>query len=237
MQPTKRSRPAPGKLDPNAETAARAVLVSGGLDSAILLGEQLRDRTPVYPLYLACGLYWEAAELDHLKRFLAALRQPCLQPLQVLAMPVADTYAQHWSLTGQDVPDVLSPDEAVFLPGRNVLLLAKAMLWCHLHDVASVALGTLAGNPFADATPAFFEAFARLVNQAVGGTVQVRRPYAELGKTEVMKRGREFPLELTFSCLRPRGGRHCGACNKCNERRQAFARAGLEDKTDYHAAP
>jgi 7-cyano-7-deazaguanine synthase len=26
---------------------------------------------------------------------------------------------------------------------------------------------------------------------------------------------------------------HCGACNKCRERREAFAAAGVEDRTTY----
>jgi len=47
-----------------------------------------------------------------------------------------------------------TPDDAVFLPGRNVLLLSKAMLWCHLHGVEEVALAPLESNPFPDATPA-----------------------------------------------------------------------------------
>src|SRR5947209_1491894 len=112
-----------------------AVLISGGLDSAVLLGEALRDRPAVHPLYVRTGLYWEAAELQHLRRFLEALSGPALRPLHVLELPVADLYGEHWSLTGRDVPGADTPDEAVFLPGRNVLLLAKAILWCHLRDV------------------------------------------------------------------------------------------------------
>ena len=77
---------------------------------------------------------------------------PGLRPLAILDLPVVDLYGDHWSLGGGDVPDSESGDDAVFLPGRNVLLLSKAMLWCHLHGVPGLALGTLGGNPFADAT-------------------------------------------------------------------------------------
>jgi 7-cyano-7-deazaguanine synthase len=214
-----------------------AVLVSGGLDSAILLAESLFSSPAVCPLYVRQGLFWEPVELHHLQRFLAALPGLALQPLQVLDLPVADLYGPHWSITGRDVPDAESADEAVFLPGRNVLLLSKAMLWCHLHQVPAVALGSLESNPFPDATPDFFRAFQAVVNQAVGGAVEVLRPYARLGKREVMGRGRDLPLHLTFSCLRPEAGRHCGHCNKCTERRQAFAAAGLSDPTTYFQTP
>ena len=46
-------------------------------------------------------------------------------------------------------------------------------------------------------------------------------------------RGRGMPLGETFSCLRPVGGRHCGRCNKCAERRAGFGAAGMTDPTEY----
>ncbi len=211
-----------------------AVLVSGGLDSAILVGTAARDHTAVQPLYVRQGLFWEEVELAHLRRFLAALPGNAVLPLHVLDLPVSDLYDRgHWSVSGQAVPDAATPDEAVYLPGRNVLLLAKALLWCHLHDVPAVALGALGGNPFPDATPEFFADFAACVDRAVGGQVRVLRPFAAVHKADVMRRGADLPLHLTFSCIRPVRGAHCGRCNKCAERRRAFADAGLVDHTPY----
>jgi 7-cyano-7-deazaguanine synthase len=210
-----------------------AVLFSGGLDSAVLLGEAVRRHRAVHPLYVRSGLFWEPAELQFAERFLAAVRSPALRPLIILEAPVTDICPDHWSVRGGDVPDADSPDEAVYLPGRNVFLLGKALVWCHLHEVPAVALGTLAANPFPDATDQFIAAFERVVNEAVGGSVRVVRPYAGLAKTDVLRRGKDLPLELTLSCLRPVDGRHCGRCNKCQERRHGFADAGLEDRTTY----
>jgi 7-cyano-7-deazaguanine synthase len=204
-----------------------AVLVSGGLDSAVLLAEQVAAGRTVHPLYVRCGLHWEAAELDHLRRFLAAVAAPNLRPLVILEAPARDLYGGHWAVTGRGVPAAGTADAAVYLPGRNVLLLTKAILWCHLHGVPAVALGTLAANPFPDATPQFIEAFTRVTNEAVGGSVRVLRPYAGLPKSEVLRRGAGFPLEHTFSCLRPVDGGPCGACNKCEERRHALAEVEL----------
>lgn len=207
-----------------------AVLVSGGLDSAVLVGTSLSSYPAVYPLYVRTGLAWEAAERECLTRFLDALAGPSLKPLVTLELPVKDLYDDaHWSLTGRDVPGAETPDEAVYLPGRNVLLLSKALIWCRLHDVPTLALATLAGNPFPDATPEFFQAFASAVNRAVGGQIQVVAPFASLSKSDVIRRGRELPLQFTLSCLRPVGGRHCGRCNKCAERRAAFQAAGIDD--------
>jgi 7-cyano-7-deazaguanine synthase len=211
----------------------RAVLISGGLDSAILLGDALHQGAIVHPLYVRTGLHWEADELRHLERFLTALRRTTLRPLHILELPVADLYGTHWSITGNGVPGAETPDEAVYLPGRNVLLLSKAVVWCHLHRVPAVALAVLAANPFPDATPAFFAAFQDALGLALADRVAVLRPYAGLDKRAVLRRGRDLPLALTFSCIRPVAGRHCGRCNKCAERRRAFADAGMADGTAY----
>ena len=235
MQPAHLSPAAAWDGQPPPLPGAFAVLTSGGLDSGILLAESLARCTSATPLYIRSGLAWETAELQYLRRFLAALAQPALQPLVILDLPVSDLYGGHWSLTGQGVPGADSTDEAVFLPGRNLLLLAKSMLWCHLHGVASLALAVLRGNPFPDATPDFFAACQAVINQSVGGHVEVLQPYAGLSKAEVMLRGKGLPLEHTLSCIRPVAGKHCGACNKCAERQRAFASAGLSDPTDYAA--
>jgi 7-cyano-7-deazaguanine synthase len=210
-----------------------AVLISGGLDSAILLGDSLRKHTVVHPIYIRCGLFWESAELAFLDRYLQAMRCPTLQPLTILDQPVADLYGKHWSITGRDVPDANSADEAVFLPGRNVLLLSKALIWCHLHHVPVLALGSLGTNPFPDASPAFFQGIQDVVNQSMQGRVIIHLPFASMKKRDVMHLGWSLPLEYSCSCINPVDGRHCGQCNKCAERRHAFADAGLSDPTEY----
>jgi 7-cyano-7-deazaguanine synthase len=209
-----------------------AVLISGGLDSAILLGDAMRRQRCV-PIYMRCGLAWEAIEKEYLDRYLDALRGPALQPLVVLDQPIADVYRPHWSITGKDVPDAKSADEAVFLPGRNVLLLAKSLLWCHLHRIPAIALGSLQTNPFPDATPEFFGGMQNLVNQAMQGSVEVRLPFGGMKKVAVMRLGVGLPLEHTFSCIAPIHGLHCGRCNKCAERQHAFKDAGMPDPTKY----
>jgi 7-cyano-7-deazaguanine synthase len=209
------------------------VLASGGLDSSILIGHLLRERRRVQPIYIRTGLVWQAAELPALKRFLAGVASEHLADLVVLDLPLADLYAGHWSLTGREVPDDASPDEAVYLPGRNALLLVKAAVWCQLHDVGELAMAPLGTSPFDDASPAFFREFEAAINRGGTRRVKLMRPFAAMGKREVMSLGRGLPLERTFSCIAPVQGLHCGHCNKCGERRAAFHAGGLTDQTVY----
>ena len=211
-----------------------AVLISGGLDSAILLGDALRRNLTVTPIYIRCGLAWESVERLYLERYLDVLACPALKPLVMLDQPIADVYGPHWSITGEDAPVIGTPEEAVFLPGRNVLLLAKSLLWCHLQGVPALALGSLQSNPFPDATPEFFNGFQELVNQAMQGKVEVCLPFGGMKKAAVMALGKSLPLEYTFSCVAPVAALHCGRCSKCGERRDAFADAGMADPTRYY---
>ncbi|MGH9080055.1 MAG: 7-cyano-7-deazaguanine synthase [Acidimicrobiales bacterium] len=210
-----------------------AVLASGGLDSAVLIGQMGTEGRKVTPIYVRFGLAWEGVEARHLELFLASLSMSTVQPLIVLDLPVADIYGAHWSVTGQDVPDDDSPDEAVYLPGRNLLLLAKASVWCALNGIATIALGTLAANPFPDADSEFFAGFSVLAGRALDNPLEVITPLAGCSKQEVVEAGRRFALDLTFSCIAPRSGGHCGRCNKCAERQLAFSDLGIPDTTEY----
>jgi 7-cyano-7-deazaguanine synthase len=218
-------------------TASKArnvgLLLGGGLDSTILLGKLLSEGSVVQPFYVRAGLRWETAELAAVERLLAALESPQLAPLVVLEQSADELYGDHWSLTGESVPDATTPDAAVYLPGRNLLLLVQAALWCQLHGIPQLAIGVLGSNPFPDATPEFFASLEQTCELAAGQPVSVIRPFEHLHKSEVMQLGKRFPLELSFSCIDPRGPLHCGVCNKCAERKQAFASIGLVDPTPY----
>ncbi len=212
---------------------AVCALVSGGLDSCIMLAELARRYRKVYPVFIRYGLVWEAAELQHLRRFLRSARIPRVQSLMVLGLPVRDLYGVHWSTTGRKVPHARTPDEAVYLPGRNLLLLSKAAVFCALNKIDTIAIGSLDHNPFSDATPKFFREFAAVASDALGIRARVIAPFRALSKREVLRRGKSLPLHLSFSCIAPRRGLHCGRCNKCAERRQAFHVANVIDHTKY----
>ena len=230
----------------NVRTAASstrgpvAVLVSGGIDSSILCVDLLRWHSQVHPIYVKFGLRWESVELNCLKEFLQAVRsqQYELAPLTVLEEPISQVYGAHWSNIGEPgVPGFETSDEAVYLPGRNVLLATKAAVWCRVRNINTLAFGTLMENPFPDSSPTFFKAYEAVLNHAMQGHLNIVRPYERLSKIQVIGRGTELPLHLTFSCLNPIECKHCGVCNKCQERREAFRKSGWSDHTEYVENP
>src|SRR5690242_13222110 len=194
-----------------------------------MLGQIGRRGRHVFPIYIRAGLSWEAAELATLRRFLRRLAMPQVEPVTMLKLPMGDLAAGHWSMTGRNVPGYEAALSSNYILGRNLSLLAKASIFCAQNRIGEIAMAPLESNPFPDARPEFFRAFARAVELGVGIKLKITTPFAGLTKAEVVLRGAGMPLELTVSCARPTENIHCGACTKCAERVEGFAEAGIPD--------
>lgn len=226
-----------------AQKGKVCVLVSGGVDSCVLLGVMAQQFHEVFPVYIRCGLRWEKAEIHWLKKYLKVLsrkgdtgQRGVLRPLVVLDMPAQDLYGSHWSVREKDqrspgtarssrsqnrVPGRNSEDREVYLPGRNLFLLVKASVFCSRRGIHTIAMGQLKGNPFPDATRKFLRSAEKALSLGLHTRLRVLTPFLDSCKCGVVERGRALglPLELSFSCLAP-GPRFepCGQCNKCAER-------------------
>lgn len=215
-----------------------AVLLSAGLDSAVLAAREAR-RDVVHPVYVSTGLAWEAQERRALARLLAEPPFAGLAPLVELSFPADDLYAPgHWALQGRP-PAYDTPDEDVYLVGRNVMLLSKAAIYCARHRLSRVLIGPLAGNPFPDASRPFFDLMERALSVGLAHEIAIEAPFLGMDKSAVIALGRALgvPLGLTLSCMNPDDLRHCGRCSKCRERRDAFRDAGVDDDAPYAAPP
>jgi 7-cyano-7-deazaguanine synthase len=216
-----------------------AVLFSAGLDSAVLAADAL-SHGRVRPIYVGVGFAWETEERTMAARVLDA--PPFagrVDPLVTLTFDMRDVFPpSHWAVRGEP-PAFDTPDADVYIHGRNVILASKAAVYMSRERIERLLLGTLAGNPFPDATPGFFAAMSHALSLGVGAPIAIEAPFATWHKADVVRRGVELgvPLELTLSCMQPREGLHCGRCSKCRERRDAFRDAGVADPTPYRQAP
>jgi 7-cyano-7-deazaguanine synthase len=215
-----------------------AVLFSAGLDSAVLLAHAARQSpgATIQPIYVSTGLAWEHEERLMAGRYLAALSATVpLQPLASLTVDMRDVYPpSHWAVRGEP-PAYDTPDEDVYLEGRNVVLLSKASVFMARNRIERIMIGPLSGNPFPDATPAFFDTMARALSIGLDASLSIEAPFAAMTKADVIRLGRSLgvPFELTLSCMQPKDGRHCGRCSKCRERIEAFREVGERDPADY----
>lgn len=223
--------------------ATAIVLISGGLDSAVLLAHE-SQRAEVQPIYVSVGLAWEHAERRMLRKLLAApVFAGRVGKLETLEFSMRDVYAPtHWAIRGTP-PAYDTPDEDVYLSGRNLVLLTKAGVAAATRKIPRIALGLLADNPFPDATPEFFEAMNRTLALGLNHAIEVVTPLVSMHKEDVIRLGEtlQVPLDHTLSCMNPVDGPlplHCGRCSKCRERRDGFGAAGVPDQTAYaNASP
>jgi 7-cyano-7-deazaguanine synthase len=216
-----------------------AVLFSGGLDSAVLLALERSQSRRVQPIHVRTGLAWEDAEARAIARLLAGPPfDRDVAPLRTLTVDMRDVYPPtHWAVTGHP-PAYDTPDEDVYLEGRNIVLVSKAAVLCALLGIERLTLGPLQGNPFPDATPEFFDTLGRALSMGLARPFAIATPLRDLHKEDVIKIGVDLqvPLEHTLSCMNPADAAdalHCGRCSKCRERHDAFKAAGVPDTTDY----
>ena len=221
------------------EVQPAAVLFSCGLDSAVLLA-QAAAQGAAQPIYVRAGLAWEPQELACAERLLSALPfKDTVLPLVRLSVDMRDVYPPtHWAIRGS-APAFDTPDEDVYLEGRNIVLLAKTAVYMARAGLNRVLLGPLAGNPFPDATPSFFRAMGAALSAGLDESIEIETPLAALDKAAVIALGTALgvPFELTLSCMQPVDGTHCGRCSKCRERRDGFSAAGVPDPTSYDRPP
>ena len=219
-----------------AERAAvglRVAALVSGLDSCIMTGLLAREYAEITPLFVRAGLRWEDAELAALERFFGALDAPTVRPIVELRLDISAVYGSHWSVGGSEVPDAQQPDDAWYLPGRNLLLLGAAALYGGVNETPNLAIGLLAGNPFPDATTDFLRSLERTAGLAMDTSFRVLTPLGNMHKDDVVRAGDGMPVQEALSCASPVDGRHCGVCGKCGERRRGFIDAGVRDPTAY----
>jgi 7-cyano-7-deazaguanine synthase len=215
-----------------------AVLFSGGLDSAVLLAQELARADSVWPIHVRSGLAWEDAEAETIVRLLSG--SPFagrVRTVTTLTVDMRDVYpSTHWAVVGRP-PAYDTPDEDVYLEGRNIILIAKAAVFCARRRLGRLCLGPLAGNPFPDATTDFFTSMARAMSLGLAHSIEIAAPLSSMHKDGVIRLGLTLsvPLDRTLSCMQPATGRHCGLCSKCRERQDAFREAGVTDRTEYNA--
>ena len=104
-----------------------------------------------------------------------------------------------------------------------------------LFGSSSIGGTTAADGPGWQFHPREFVHSANILAEAtfpVSQTPEVLAPVVELPAADVVRLGSRFdaPLDLTWSCYAD-GETHCGRCTGCVQRFNAFAEAGIDQKT------
>ena len=214
-------------------------MLSGGLDSAVLAAEEARTYV-VHPVYVAGGLAWEEGE----QRVIRAAAEPpavhrraapaCSPSRASNSACATCTRTSHWALTGTP-PAYDTPDEDVYLHGRNIALLSKAAVYAATPQDLAHRRRAAGRQSVSRRHAAVLRGAERGVLARAGRADRNRRAVraAAQGRCGEDRRAAwACPFELTLSCMNPSGTTHCGLCSKCRERRDAFRGRGDSGSDD-----
>lgn len=224
---------------PGSPQRRAVVLLSGGMDSAVVLA---MARAQGYACHALSVLYGQrhAVELTAARRIAALLGAV---EHKVLTL---DLRAIGGSALTDDIAVPETPGEGIpvtYVPARNTMLLSLALGYAEVIGAADLFVGVNAVDysGYPDCRPAFIEAFERLANVATkagveGAGLRVHAPLMKLRKADIVRAGAALGVDFaqTVSCYQADAdGRACGRCDACRLRAQGFADAGVADPTRY----
>lgn len=216
----------------------RVVVVSGGVDSVVLLHQQVASVGPGDVVALTFD-YGQRHNKEVAFARAAAERLGCEH--LVVDLPSLRTSASALTSHDIDVPDGHYKDltmRATVVPGRNMLFLAVAISIAQQRKIEKVYYGAHGGDHaiYPDCRPEFLSAMAAVALLSDYHQVVLLAPFMPYDKAAIVEAGAELGVDfsLTWSCYKG-GERHCGTCGTCVERREAFELTGIYDPTEYEA--
>lgn len=212
------------------------VVFSGGMDSTTLL-YHIRDAGhPVKAISIDYGQR-HVRELEAARQICAAIEvEHVVADLSAINPLLGDN-----SLSGRnvDVPEGHYEEESMKLtvvPNRNMIMLSVAIGWAISQEFDAVAYGAHSGDHaiYPDCRPEFADALDQAAQLCDWRGIKLLRPFVDLDKGDIARRGAELnvPFAMTWTCYKG-NEKHCGKCGACTERREAFAKHGLDDPTVY----
>jgi 7-cyano-7-deazaguanine synthase len=211
------------------------VLLSGGLDSTVLLAHLIADGHKCRALSV---LYGQRHQRE--VQAAAAVADHYSVPHEVVELP--SSLMAGTTLTGGGaVPHGHYAHEsmkATVVPNRNMVLLALAGAVAVRERCNAVGYAAHAGDHFIypDCRPEFANAVSDALALCDERPISLFRPFVRWSKADIVAEGAKLgvPIGLTWSCYEG-GEKHCGRCGTCVERREASEVAGVTDPTEYAA--
>lgn len=208
------------------------VILSGGPDSTTLAYWARAEGYEVHALIFNYGQRAQR-EIEYAVRTAKRLNIP----FQVVDLsPLKGLYTGVTSLVDSGIPVASSFDRSLIVPFRNGIFLSIAVAYASSIEARRIFYGAHLEDQafYPDTRREFYKAFEASARLGTGEEITIEAPFGEILKSEILKRGYELgvPYESTWSCYL-NGLRHCGVCESCRNRREAFRKAGMTDPIEY----
>lgn len=220
----------------------KAVIVfSGGIDS-VCSASFLKSKYDLYGISFSYGQK-ASHEIITAKKFAKKLGLKQHEIIDINFMK--NLYGDSNVLTSNKKKIPSEFDYSIVVPIRNAVFLSIASAWAYTLNASLVAYGAHTGDKqYPDCRPIFAKRLESAFNQGeIDGinsglrkNIEIWSPYRNgLSKSDLLKEGiRNLGDSIfgTWSCYSNKKF-HCGICESCNNRKSAFDKAGIKDKTKY----
>ena len=217
------------------------VVFSGGVDSVCTCA----FLKPKYQLYGISFSYGQRAnqEINMAKKFakIVGLKEHKIVDISFMK----ELYGKTNVLTDQKRKIPKKFEYSIVVPIRNAVFLSIASAWAYTLNASLVAYGAHTGDThYPDCRPSFSSKLQSAFNQGevdgiksgIRKEIEIWSPYkGGLSKSALLKIGYEKfgdSIFKTWSCYVNKKY-HCGECESCNNRKNAFNKAKIQDKTKY----
>ena len=196
------------------------LLLSGGIDSTVLLYWLLNKEYDVYPMIVNYGQTTFQAEY---KSVIEILENLDTRKLLIINIPEVSVLGSG-TLIGEYPENITSDCEwynTEFFPNRNLLLLTLATSYAYSIESTNVAIGVV-GDSYKDTSLSFLNNFNECITNSLK-EINIIAPFADKQRELVVREivNLNVPIHKTFSC-NTLSERHCQLCNSCREREEAF---------------
>jgi len=212
------------------------VVLSGGLDSSVMLAHIMRENKTV-----ECLFFWYGSKHNE-REYQAALKIAAHYGVSIKKIDldfISENFESDLLLKGGSIPKGHYEDESMkktVVPFRNGIMLSIAAGYAESIDAKQIAIGSHFGDHaiYPDCRRAFTAPMEQAIYHGTENNIRLLTPFGDLTKKDIVKIGDDInvPMFMTYSCYEGRE-RHCGECGTCVERKEAFILAGVKDQTRY----
>jgi len=236
---------------PTQRTPERAVvLLSGGMDSAVVLAEARAAGFEAHALSFRYGQR-HGVELEAAARVahLGGAASHRVVAIDLVAIGGSSLTADIDVPKDRAMADIGVGVPSTYVPARNTVFLSLALGLAEVLGARHLFCGVNAidSSGYPDCRPEFLAAFEALAQVATaagtqgGERLRLHAPLLALDKAAIVLRAEALGVDLsvTHTCYDPvpaaSGGRAlaCGRCDACRLRLAGFARAGRRDGAPY----
>jgi 7-cyano-7-deazaguanine synthase len=208
------------------------VVLSGGPDSTVVF---YWAKNKGYDVSCISFKYGQIAEKETNQAKLIAKTLDA--PIKVINLSsLREIFVGVTSLCDRSIALTSEFSAPIVVPFRNAIFLSIAVSYAVGIGATKIFYGAHGSDAknYPDCRQEFYESLEQTGRLGTEMDIEIQAPFCSISKSDLLKIGARLnvPFELTWSCYLD-NEKHCGKCESCVNRKEAFKEAGIKDSTQY----